>query len=610
MGQFTVVYRGPSIDENPERARRLAERIAADLPMSAAEALRRLERTPFALRSGLSEEEALGIRRRLSEAGAEVEVIPAKAETGTPPGEKALEVAEPQRLYIRGALRALMLALSSGLLLAAAIIVAGAALILLAGPLAGEDGSPYLFTAAGWVTVALGLFVVVATAALRARTLLQIVAPPDLSTPLKTLQSFLRAVNDRNWPKALRCLAARPGSIDLGARSPEKAFLYFRQLAREVVLPRRIDPATVTVLHTDGDTVELCFHLNLIWRQPTGDGSRLRRVLVDARRFQRGDGGWFLVDACAFGQQRPELLPLPGCRECGSRCELGRNRCGACGSRVPPLALAEEEWLPARRKPDLAALLSALVPGLGQAYNGQTLKGLLIASTCWMVLPWAFGVVDAIRVAERINRNESFHDLPSRPLVPILAHLAALLVAAALVLAFGRELPLLRELLATPPAPAQSERPETESRFRSSDGSFSVLLPRRWEVAEEEEGGLPVMRATSEDGDSTLMISTQPLPDWWEPCPQALAARDQLQADGAEVANVDCGLSDGHRRFRVDSYSPDRGWRRSFIAIAAEGKLIVVAFACRAERQDRMVPLFDAIIGTLEIPTGSEVEME
>ena len=86
MGQFTVVYRGPSVDEDPEGARRLAERVAADLPMSAAEALRRLERTPFALRSGLSEEEALGIRRRLSEAGAEVEVIPAKAETGAPPG--------------------------------------------------------------------------------------------------------------------------------------------------------------------------------------------------------------------------------------------------------------------------------------------------------------------------------------------------------------------------------------------------------------------------------------------------------------------------------------------------------------------------------------------
>ena len=316
------------------------------------------------------------------------------------------------------------------------------------------------------------------------------------------------------------------------------------------------------------------------------------------------------MDACAFGQQRPELLPLPGCRECGTVCELGHNHCGTCGAHVPPLALAEEEWIPARRKPDLAALLSALVPGLGQAYNGQTLKGLLIAATCWMVLPWGFGVVDAIRVAERINRNESFHDLPTRPIVPILAHLAALLAAVALVLAYGRELPLLRELLATPPALTESEQPETESRFRSSDGSFSVLIPRRWEVAEEEESERPVMRATSEAGDSTLMISTQPLPDWWEPCPQALAARDQLQAEGSEVANVDCGLRDGRRRFRVDSYSPDRSWRRSFIAIAAEGELIVVAFACRAEQQDRMVPLFDAIIGTLEIPAGAEVEME
>jgi TM2 domain-containing membrane protein YozV len=67
----------------------------------------------------------------------------------------------------------------------------------------------------------------------------------------------------------------------------------------------------------------------------------------------------------------------------------------------------------------LAAVLSALVNGLGQIYNGQILKGIVIivvqiingALTAvligWVFLPivWVWAVYDAYRGAEKINRR-------------------------------------------------------------------------------------------------------------------------------------------------------------------------------------------------------------
>ena len=55
--------------------------------------------------------------------------------------------------------------------------------------------------------------------------------------------------------------------------------------------------------------------------------------------------------------------------------------------------------------PALAAVLSLLLPGLGQAYNGQVLKGALFLVACWLVIPWALAVMDAYYVA-RINNLE------------------------------------------------------------------------------------------------------------------------------------------------------------------------------------------------------------
>ncbi len=45
--------------------------------------------------------------------------------------------------------------------------------------------------------------------------------------------------------------------------------------------------------------------------------------------------------------------------------------------------------------PGIAAVLSFLIPGLGQAYNGQVGKGVLFLLGWVLVIPWALAVMDA-----------------------------------------------------------------------------------------------------------------------------------------------------------------------------------------------------------------------
>ena len=68
---------------------------------------------------------------------------------------------------------------------------------------------------------------------------------------------------------------------------------------------------------------------------------------------------------------------------------------------APPAGPVPERM---RRSPTLAALLS-FVPGLGQLYNGEVMKGIFILFTWWLILPWAYGIVDAYLGARRFNRE-------------------------------------------------------------------------------------------------------------------------------------------------------------------------------------------------------------
>ena len=98
--------------------------------------------------------------------------------------------------------------------------------------------------------------------------------------------------------------------------------------------------------------------------------------------------------------------------------------CGYCGERLPALGLsmtccpfcaarfaARGPTAPdakprvfierSNRRPVVAALLSTVLPGAGQVYNGQFFKGLFVCFTAFLIVPWIFGIFDAAITARR-----------------------------------------------------------------------------------------------------------------------------------------------------------------------------------------------------------------
>ncbi len=93
------------------------------------------------------------------------------------------------------------------------------------------------------------------------------------------------------------------------------------------------------------------------------------------------------------------------CNHCGrsicSDClviKRNENYCQECASGSAP---AKE-----KRSAPLAGILSFVVAGLGQVYNGQAGKGVLIFLTSILVVPWIIGIFDAYGTAKKINAGE------------------------------------------------------------------------------------------------------------------------------------------------------------------------------------------------------------
>jgi len=93
------------------------------------------------------------------------------------------------------------------------------------------------------------------------------------------------------------------------------------------------------------------------------------------------------------------------CNHCGrsicSDClvtKRNENYCRECASGKA--AIKEKRSAP------LAGVLSFIIAGLGQVYNGQVWKGLLIFFTSLLVVPWILGIFDAYATAKKINRGE------------------------------------------------------------------------------------------------------------------------------------------------------------------------------------------------------------
>ncbi|MFH1407134.1 MAG: TM2 domain-containing protein [Candidatus Omnitrophota bacterium] len=99
------------------------------------------------------------------------------------------------------------------------------------------------------------------------------------------------------------------------------------------------------------------------------------------------------------------------CTECGNaiceECKVsleGKNYCKKCLDSV--IAKQKQEASKQEKSPTLAAVLSFIIGGMGQIYNGQVGKGILIFLTSWLIIPWIIGIFDAYNVAKKINEGK------------------------------------------------------------------------------------------------------------------------------------------------------------------------------------------------------------
>ncbi len=119
------------------------------------------------------------------------------------------------------------------------------------------------------------------------------------------------------------------------------------------------------------------------------------------------------------GVRQPEAKKTKYCANCASQIDQNAEICPECGVRQPGSATYQQSVQP-QKNPGIAAVLSALFVGLGQIYNGEILKGiiLIIVYSISVVLMfvfigfittpllWIFGVYDAYNSAKKINAGE------------------------------------------------------------------------------------------------------------------------------------------------------------------------------------------------------------
>ncbi len=111
------------------------------------------------------------------------------------------------------------------------------------------------------------------------------------------------------------------------------------------------------------------------------------------------------------------------CPNCGTQIDEKADECPNCGVRQPGAPKYQKVYQ--LKNPVLAAVLSLLVVGLGQVYNGQVGKGLLFFLVAIIIgltlfifigfilvpLFWLFAAYDAYTTAEKINRGELINDI-------------------------------------------------------------------------------------------------------------------------------------------------------------------------------------------------------
>lgn len=117
----------------------------------------------------------------------------------------------------------------------------------------------------------------------------------------------------------------------------------------------------------------------------------------------------------------PEESETKYCSNCGSEIDINAEICPKCGVRVEPATVNNVYSSPKSEKSQgLAAVLSFLICGVGQIYNGQIGKGIglliaviicgflsiLIVPAIIAIILWIYGIYDAYDTAGKINRGE------------------------------------------------------------------------------------------------------------------------------------------------------------------------------------------------------------
>ncbi|MEI8350020.1 MAG: hypothetical protein WCI77_07690 [Candidatus Omnitrophota bacterium] len=154
-----------------------------------------------------------------------------------------------------------------------------------------------------------------------------------------------------------------------------------------------------------------------------------------------------------------EREAVGACVECGlafcEECKVtisNKNYCKKCVERVIKRTKLSE------RNPAIAALLSFIIAGAGQIYNGQIGKGILIFLTAWLVIPWIYGIFDAYNTAKRINNGEIVTEEPSGCLLALLFVITIPVVVAMIALLAAIAIPnFLRARLAANEAGAEAK---------------------------------------------------------------------------------------------------------------------------------------------------------
>jgi len=95
------------------------------------------------------------------------------------------------------------------------------------------------------------------------------------------------------------------------------------------------------------------------------------------------------------------------CKNCGQIIDDKAEICPKCGVRVamPPIVYE-------KLNPDISAILSFFIPGLGQIYCGRFFRGILIFITTtllfWVVVGiiiWLWNIADGFYLAREINKK-------------------------------------------------------------------------------------------------------------------------------------------------------------------------------------------------------------